>query len=77
MQALLPVTLRRPVAPALLGEGMDDDGAVVLGGERQDALESGDVVTVDGADIADAEGLEEVSRTEHSLRSGCARTERL
>ena len=47
------------VAPALLGEDVDDDGAVPFGRVGQGLFHAGDVVAVDGPGVADAEGLEE------------------
>ena len=47
---------------ALLGEHMDDDRPVELGGVLEGLFHRGDVVTVEGAHVADAEILEERRR---------------
>ena len=67
MEVLLVVVLGRRVAATLLGEDVDEDRAVVgqLDGVVERLLEGGDVVAVDRADVADAEGLEEGRRLEH------------
>ena len=49
----------RLVAAALLGDGVDHDRPVPLGGAAQGGLERFDVVAVDGADVAHAQRLEE------------------
>ena len=56
---LTSVVLGRRVAPALLGEHVDDDRAVLLGGVAQRPLEALDVVAVERARVAHAEVLEE------------------
>ena len=61
VEALLVVVLGRLVAPALLGEDVDEDGLVELGRPAQGVLEQRDVVAVDGADVAHAQGLEEAA----------------
>jgi hypothetical protein len=54
------VVLRRPVAPALLGEDVDHLRATGHGRRvAQGLLEGGDVVAVEGAGVAHAERLEE------------------
>ncbi len=50
---------------ALLGEHMDDDRPVELGGVLEGLFHRGDVVTVEGAHVADAEILEERRRLPH------------
>ncbi len=50
---------------AFLGEHMDDDGPVELGGVLEGLFHRGDVVTVEGTHIADAEILEERRRFPH------------
>ena len=59
VQALDVVLLGGGVAAALLGEDVDDDGAVPFGGVRERLFHAGDVVAVDGAGVADSERLEE------------------
>ncbi len=65
VQALDVVLLGRRVAPALLGEHVDHDRARPLGGVGQRLLQAGDVVAVDRADVADAQGLEEGVGCDH------------
>ena len=62
VQALDVVLLGRGVAPALLGEDVDDDGAAPFRGVGEGLLHAGDVVAVDGPGVADPEGLEEAVR---------------
>ena len=64
VQVLLVVVLRGRIAAALLGERVDDDGAVELGGVAHRHLQRGDVVPVDRTHVADAERLEERRRLE-------------
>ena len=59
MEALDVVLLGRGVAPALLGQDVDDDGAAPLGGVGEGLFHQLDVVAVDGAGVPDAECLEE------------------
>jgi hypothetical protein len=59
------VLFGRGVAPALLGQDMDDDGAVPLGGVGEGLFHQFDVMPVDGAGVPDAEGLEEGVRCHH------------
>ena len=70
VQALLVVVLGEGIALALAGEDVDDDGAVELGRLAQDVFHLGDVVSVDGAHVTDAEGLEEVLGAEHLPEGG-------
>ena len=70
VQALLLVLLGRRVALALGGEDVDDDRAVELGGVAQRLLHDRDVVAVEGAAVANAEGLEEDRRLEHLAEAG-------
>jgi hypothetical protein len=58
------VVLGGRVAPALLGEDVDDDRPVVLGGVAEGGLDALDVVAVEGAGVADAQVLEERRRLE-------------
>ena len=53
VQALDVVLLGRGVAPALLGEDVDDDGPAPLRGVGERLLHAGDVVAVDGPGVAD------------------------
>ena len=66
VQVLLVVVLCGWVAAALLGENVDDDRPVrrQLDGVAERLLELGDVVPVDGSDVANAERLEERRRLE-------------
>ena len=64
------VVLGRRVAAALLGEHVDDDRAVDRGGVGERLLEAGDVVAVEGADVAHAEVLEERRRLEDLADGG-------
>ena len=59
MQPLDVVVLGGGVAAALLGDDVDDDRAVLVGGVAQRLLEALDVVAVERAGVADAEVLEE------------------
>jgi len=59
------VLLGRRVTAALLGQHVHDDGAVPLGRVREGLLHVVDVVPVDGAGVAHAEGLEERVRRHH------------
>ena len=59
MQALDLVGLGRAVALALSREHVEHDRAGQAGGLLEGAFEGGDVVAVDRAQVADAEGLEE------------------
>ena len=59
------VLLGRGVAAALLGEHVDDDRAVPLGGVGEGLLHHVDVVAVDGPGVAHAQGLEEGVRGHH------------
>ncbi len=67
------VLLGRRVAPALLGEDVDDDRPVPLGGVGEGLFHRADVVAVDGTGVADAERLEEhVRRDELAQGAGQA-----
>ncbi len=52
-------------ALALLGEHVDDDGAVELGGVGEGFFNLGDVVSVEGSQVVDSERLEECGRFKH------------
>ena len=65
VQALDVVLFGRGVAPALLGQHVDHDRAVPLGGVGEGLLHQVDVVAVDRAGVADAERLEEGVRRHH------------
>ena len=69
-RCLIGVLLGGGVALALLGEDVDDDGAVELGGVAQGLLDALDVVAVEGAGVADAELLEEGGRLPHLAHGG-------
>ncbi len=65
MHVLDVVVLGRGVAAALLGEAVHDDRAVDLGRSGERLLERRDVVAVVGAEVLDAQLLEERRRLEH------------
>ena len=65
VQALDVVLLRRPVAAPLLGQDVDDDRPVPLGGVGEGLLHQVDVVTVDRAGVAHTERFEEGVRGHH------------
>src|SRR6202042_456807 len=65
VQALYLVLFGRTVAPPLLGEHVDHDRTVPLGGVHERLLHVFDVVTIDWAGVADAESLEEGVRRHH------------
>ena len=65
MQALLVVVLGRGVAPSLVGQHVDHDGAVEARRLAERVLQAEHVVAVDGADVAHAEALEEGGRLDH------------
>ena len=70
MQALLLVVLGEGVPLALARHHVHDDGPVVRRGLTQHVLHLADVVAVDGADVADAERLEEVARLQDFAEGG-------
>ena len=71
VQALDVVLFGGGVAAALLGEHVDDDRAVPLGGVREGLLHVLDVVAVDRPGVADAQRLEEgVGRHHVAQRAG-------
>ena len=70
MEALDVVVLGRAVAPPLLGEDVDHDGTVVLGRVPKGLLHARDVVAVEGAHVAHAQGGEEVPGLEHLPQRG-------
>jgi hypothetical protein len=65
VEALDVVLLGRPVAAALLGEDVDDDRPVPLGGMGEGLLHHVDVVTVDRSGVANPERFEEGVRRDH------------
>ena len=75
VEVLLVVVLGRRVAAALLGEDVDDDRALgrQLDGVAERLLERRDVVAVDRADVAHAEGLEERRRLQELAHRGLER----
>ena len=64
------VVLGGGVPAALLGEDVDDDGAVVLGRVAEGLLHALDVVAVEGTRVPHAEVLEERRRLEHLPHGG-------
>ncbi len=70
VESLDHVVLGRCVAAALLGEDVDDGGAVELGGVAEGPLELVDVVAVEGAVVADTEILEERGGVPHLAHRG-------
>ena len=64
------VELGRFVAASLLGEDVDDDGAVERLGIVEGRFDLADVVAVERAEVVDAEGLEERRRFEHLADGG-------
>ena len=74
---LLVVVLGRRVAAALLGEHVHDDRTFdgQLDGVPERLLELGDVVAVDGTDVAHAERLEERRRLEELAHAGLQRVD--
>ena len=70
VEVLDGVLLGGGVALALLGEHVDDHGAVQLGGVAQGPLDTFDVVAVEGAGVADAQLLEEGGRLPHLAHGG-------
>ena len=77
VEVLLVVVLGRRVTAALLGEHVDDDRTFdgQLDGVAERLLELGDVVAVDGADVAHAERLEERRRLEELPHAGLQRVD--
>ncbi len=65
MEALDVVLFGGRVAATLLGEHVDDDGAVPLGGVREGLLHVLDVVAVDRTGVPHAQRLEEGVRRHH------------
>ena len=70
VEALDRVVLGGRVAPALLGEHVDDDRAVVLGGVAQRLLQPSMSWPSNGPGVAHAEVLEERRRLEHLAHGG-------
>ena len=62
VQAFFFVVFGRPVARALFGYDVHDDRPVVGGGLAESLFHAGDVVPVEGPDVANAQGLEKRRR---------------
>jgi hypothetical protein len=70
VEVLLLILLGRRVALALLGEDVDHDRTVELGGVAERFFQPRNVVAVERAAVADAERLEEDRRLEHLAQPG-------